>query len=332
MTSVAERSVDESSVGRHHARPAIRLAGLAGVGALVLLSGPSASPPLSPSPSALSPSALSPSASQPDPNALALDPQAPIQTLSQAPGAVSQGALLIVQSEDLAPGRYHHDGPLRLVGDLTQPFIEIEATDIWLDGSIAADHVHLTASEGPREWHRPQLFELADGRAYLDGFQQVTPRGAIRASGSLSGEDIILTGGRIDIDGSASGDIALRASQGETAEMRLVVGLGDRYAAHPADYQVPRDKRDRDLPLELFANQNIADEHFIEVARWPSQSVASSITVGGGAGPGVMLQTPYEAAMAPVSHGPVGRAINWLGDFVPGFDDLPVRALAKPRL
>lgn len=286
-----------------------RIARFTSVGALILFSGPSSLPPVS----------------QAELDALSVAPNAPVQTLG-----TSGTADLTIQAADLAPGRYKFDGDLTIAGNLTQPYVEIEAANIHATGSIDADHVRLIASEGPSNWQQPRSMPLADGRTYLDGFDSVIPRGDISVAGSVQGDNITMVAGTIEIAGGAMGDIDLQASQGEVAAMRIADGLGLNYVTYPGDQDVPRIMRSYDLPAEMVAAQSIPDTDVTEMGRWPIQSAEVSISIGGITGDEVVMRTPRDAALEPAEPSILGQAIAAVANRLPGFDGIPVRAVGGP--
>ncbi|MBV6633167.1 MAG: hypothetical protein KI792_09060 [Alphaproteobacteria bacterium] len=129
----------------------------------------------------------------------------------------------------ITPGRYHYDGDVVLTGDLTQPYVEITAKSITVDGDVSADSVRLmTIEEAPVRDDPDMLFYGRGDRSFavLTSWDHHYHRGDVTIGGSVTGDDIDVVASEIRIRGDVSGEVDLAASGGEWTSAVLTESHG----------------------------------------------------------------------------------------------------------
>ena len=257
------------------------LAALGGTAAVMLSSGPDA-----PAPDPVRDAAVS--ADQPgDPSAIAAD--APVYTLGEGADGdwrrgqqtryVMEGSdslpALTIDATRVVSGRYTYPGDLTIEGTITQPYVEFTAGgNITVTGSVAADHVTLTALEQPGHNHHPEFRNIHSDNYYIYHWNREFPRGDIAVGGHVTGHQIGITAGTIAIAGNAHGAVTLSASGGEIAGVYLCEQYYGKYQSTSLVY-------DERIP---------ADEFYFDQRR-PIEMTRKVVTIGGEAGADVIRQS-----------------------------------------
>lgn len=222
--------------------------GIVGIGALVLSSGPDTpaqdrAPIVSVNP---------------------LAANAPVQQLGDAApeGSWQRGLVTLIsftnpveypplriEAADIETGRYTYPGELTIAGDLTTPGVEITAGALTVDGSITADHVTLGTdfAEPEQRDHQVMIISGLDHREFLVAFEQYYARGDLSVAGGVSGENIALSGGQVEIGGDVSGGVTITGATGEVARASMKHEYYDVY-------RFPGDWRDG-VPTEAFTEK-----------------------------------------------------------------------------
>ena len=265
----------------------VAVAGIAGIGALVLTSGPEA-----PRQEAANDTVNDTAVSVVDPSVVA--PDAPVYELGVGEdgdwrrgtqtrfvvGNAKSRSEVQIPAADFEPGRYHYDGDLVITGDFAQPYVEITAGSITVTGSINADNVWLNGIEQAAERKEPDfLFMARDTIVVLTGWEHHYKRGDIAVRGSVHGDNINMVAGEISIAGDVTGAVTLSASGGEEADV-IITSAHDQVIESLGDWR----------------SDAITPDMYRETVRYPLMKPDEAISITGTVDPAVVQQSTRDLA------------------------------------
>jgi hypothetical protein len=201
---------------------------------------------------------------------------------------------LEIDASAIQPGRYQYDGDLVIRGDLQQSAVEFTAASVTVTGSINADIVRLIAAEQDAVRQNPNYIDMARGTyTALTGWEAAYARGDLRVDGSVTGRDITMVGGEITISGAVDGSVTLAASGGEVA--RVVAGQ-----AHGITVE----------EFNLWRTLEATPENVRELPRAGRVAPDKAIRIFGAIGPDVVLQSTPEWRSAQQIEAPADRPVT----------------------